>query len=499
MNFKITLQSGETTALSCFMGFFGETLSAESLEEALKKENMDTTRIVAMDISAETLEIQWGSQFRSCENLEQVSLRAGKLLKLNCYNFKDSHVRQVSLSAPEIWFNDGVFADAPELNQVHIYGRILDGQHRGLSEMLFMNCKNLTHVSGFYHGDSLMPGVFSNCPRLITPLDFRVRKLGYRTFSGCASLRKLHLHNGLKDLGYAAFENCTALEDIYIPDTVENLGTDTFSGCTGLKSIHLPDGISCIPDGFLRDCASLRKCFIPDSVTTIGAGAFEGCSLMLSPYFPEQLREIRSRAFCGCTSIQTVLIPESVQTIAEDAFERCPQLVIKGKRGSAAEIYAQDHQIPFQDVFGAEARPQTEPEYDLQRFISAHRQDYATALREIKNGRKVSHWMWYIFPQMKGLGKYATSQLYGIGSLEEAAAYLADPYLGGHMYEICDALLQLDTGNAHAVFGSPDNLKLRSSMTLFALVAGDDSVFQKVLDKYYGGRRDGKTLQLLNR
>ena len=135
--------------------------------------------------------------------------------------------------------------------------------------------------------------------------------------------------------------------------------------------------------------------------------------------------------------------------------------------------------------------------YDLRRFISAQKQDYLTALEEIRRGRKRSHWMWYIFPQLRGLGMSSTSYFYGIESLEEARAFLDDPYLGGNLREISQALLSLDTGDARSVMGNPDDLKLRSSMTLFSLAAPEEPVFKKVLEKFYRGAQDLATLRIL--
>lgn len=133
----------------------------------------------------------------------------------------------------------------------------------------------------------------------------------------------------------------------------------------------------------------------------------------------------------------------------------------------------------------------------LQRFEDAHRQDYETALAEIRRGRKTSHWMWYIFPQLKGLGYSPTAQYYSIENLAEAEAFLAHPVLGVHLVEISRALLALETNNADLVFGYPDNLKLRSSMTLFAQIREADPVFGQVLDKFFEGKPDQRTLELL--
>jgi uncharacterized protein (DUF1810 family) len=135
--------------------------------------------------------------------------------------------------------------------------------------------------------------------------------------------------------------------------------------------------------------------------------------------------------------------------------------------------------------------------YDLQRFIDAQQGDYATALSEIKNGRKRSHWMWYIFPQVQGLGFSSTSKHYAIKGIDEARAYLAHPVLGKRLIEISSELLKLPANDANSIFGSPDDMKLRSSMTLFAEVPGADGVFQKVLDKFFNNEKDTLTLQQL--
>jgi len=138
-------------------------------------------------------------------------------------------------------------------------------------------------------------------------------------------------------------------------------------------------------------------------------------------------------------------------------------------------------------------------DHSLQRFLDAQARDYPQALAEIKAGRKRSHWMWYIFPQIQGLGFSSTSQYYAIRDAAEAAAYLAHPVLGPRLVEISGELLKLTGRDARRVFGSPDDLKLRSSMTLFAAVTGADPVFRAVLEAYFGGKADGKTLQQLGR
>ena len=139
--------------------------------------------------------------------------------------------------------------------------------------------------------------------------------------------------------------------------------------------------------------------------------------------------------------------------------------------------------------------------YDLMRFLQAQegRQEgtYSQALAEIRRGRKVSHWIWYIFPQLKGLGRSSMSEFYGISGMEEARAHLKNPVLGARMIEICNALLALEAKDIVQVMGRPDDKKLKSSMTLFEAAAEKPEVFQRVLDKYYQGKRDGRTLRML--
>jgi uncharacterized protein (DUF1810 family) len=146
----------------------------------------------------------------------------------------------------------------------------------------------------------------------------------------------------------------------------------------------------------------------------------------------------------------------------------------------------------------SEPRTQSDP-YDLARFVEAQAHDYATALAELESGRKRSHWMWYLFPQCHGLGSSPTAAHYAIRSLAEAEAYLRHPVLGPRLVECAEALLAIEGRSAHEIFGSPDDLKLKSSATLFALVSPAGSVFGQLLDRYFAGAHDDRTLRLLGR
>ena len=139
-------------------------------------------------------------------------------------------------------------------------------------------------------------------------------------------------------------------------------------------------------------------------------------------------------------------------------------------------------------------------ELDLERFVRAQENVYARALAELRAGRKRSHWMWWVFPQVAGLGQSPTSRHYALAGLEEARAYLDDPVLGRRLGECVDALLALDDDDPVAVLGGIDTMKLRSSMTLFAHAAGDEEArrpFREVLDRYFHGKEDPETLARL--
>jgi uncharacterized protein (DUF1810 family) len=139
----------------------------------------------------------------------------------------------------------------------------------------------------------------------------------------------------------------------------------------------------------------------------------------------------------------------------------------------------------------------TDDPYLLGRFVRAQQDDFEQALAEIRSGKKRTHWMWYIFPQIDGLAFSSTSKHYAIKSIEEAKEYLAHPILGPRLLECAEAVLRVEGRSATEIFGSPDDLKLRSCATLFACVSPPGSVFDRLLDKYYRGERDRKTLRLL--
>jgi uncharacterized protein (DUF1810 family) len=134
--------------------------------------------------------------------------------------------------------------------------------------------------------------------------------------------------------------------------------------------------------------------------------------------------------------------------------------------------------------------------YNLQRFVEAQEPVYGQVCAELRAGRKRTHWMWFVFPQMRGLGRSSTAEKFGISSLEEARAYAAHLVLGARLRECCRLLLQLDSGDARTIFGFPDDVKLRSSMTLFARAAPNDAIFRQVLEKFFNREEDAATLRM---
>jgi len=135
--------------------------------------------------------------------------------------------------------------------------------------------------------------------------------------------------------------------------------------------------------------------------------------------------------------------------------------------------------------------------YDLDRFVHAQEGDYGRALSEIRAGRKRSHWMWYVFPQLDGLGVSPTSRRYAVRSLDEARAYLRHPVLGPRLVECCEAVMTADGRSASDIFGTPDDMKLRSCATLFAMASAPGSVFERLLERYFNGEPDPRTRRLI--
>ena len=134
----------------------------------------------------------------------------------------------------------------------------------------------------------------------------------------------------------------------------------------------------------------------------------------------------------------------------------------------------------------------------LDRFVKAQEKMYPIAMKEIQNGKKLSHWMWYMFPQLRGLGRSSMAHTYGIKGLDEAKAYLEHPVLSGRLYELCMALLHHKDKSAYEIFGDIDSMKLKSSMTLFALTSEDYTMFDQVLECFFNGEMDEVTVKLIN-
>lgn len=138
-----------------------------------------------------------------------------------------------------------------------------------------------------------------------------------------------------------------------------------------------------------------------------------------------------------------------------------------------------------------------ENQFHLERFVAAQDKVYETVLEELSQGKKQSHWMWFIFPQTAGLGRTETAKKYALGSLDEAKAYLSHPVLGARLLECTKLVLAIDGKSANTIFGHPDDLKFKSSMTLFLLAAPNTKVFQSAIDKFYNGDKDELTVEII--
>ena len=135
----------------------------------------------------------------------------------------------------------------------------------------------------------------------------------------------------------------------------------------------------------------------------------------------------------------------------------------------------------------------------LDRFLKAQENTFHIAMEELKRGKKQSHWMWFIFPQLRGLGMSDMAHIYGISGLEEAIAYLEHPTLSGRLQELCGALLHHRDKSAREIFGNTDAMKLKSSMTLFALTSEEHTIFDEILDIFFAGKMDKRTVEMINK
>ena len=142
--------------------------------------------------------------------------------------------------------------------------------------------------------------------------------------------------------------------------------------------------------------------------------------------------------------------------------------------------------------------PMNANENNLERFLDAHTKMYGQAIHELRMGKKRSHWMWYIFPQISGLGRSGTAKFYAIENIIEAQEYLNHPVLGARLFECTEAVLDIEEPNISKVLSSPDDMKLKSSMTLFSSISPSGNVFTQVLNKYFNGDHDNNTLRLLS-
>lgn len=282
---------------------------------------------------------------------------------------------------------------------------------------------------------------------------------------------------------------------IYTPDVVICKSDISFPERIDEKDWVKVDVITCAapnlrdkPSNFFNPYAGSKKAVISDDdllylhkrriemvfkiaakhgVDVLILGAF-GCGAFMNP------PKIVANAF------------RSVQSMYAKYFETIEYAVFCGGEET-------DNYVAFCKEFGIERN------FDLSRFLEAHEKHYVTALNEIKSGHKKSHWMWYIFPQISGLGHSKTSKFYAISDIDEAKAYIKNDVLRAHMIEICEALLKLESDNASDIFGYPDDMKLKSSMTLFEIADSDTGIYKKVLEKFFDLKRDRATLDIIKK
>ena len=293
-----------------------------------------------------------------------------------------------------------------------------------------------------------------------------------------------------------AFKDCTNLREVSGTFYGNYLADSTFENCVSLIATPFLQ-VRSIGRKAFYNCSSLTSVCFGDNLEIIYDYAFFNCSSLTSVELPVSIKKIGANAFRGCQALTEVTIPFGIDEIGTDAFAEIPHLTFKGYPDTAAEAYAKENGIRFVSVI-----PSLKPiheEYDLSRFTDAHKCKFEIALSEIKSGQKKTHWMWYIFPQISGLGKSPDSIFYSIKDIGEARAFINDEYLGGNLRKICEALLTLPSCDAEAIFGTTDERKLKSSMTLFYEATNGNELFKAVLDKFFNGKPDYRTLNMLNK
>ena len=382
-----------------------------------------------------------------------------------------------------------------------------------------------------------------------------VESIGECAFKYCTSVESVVIPKGVKRIGSKAFENCLKLKKIVIPSTVEYIGSDAFSnclkrelisvekgnavyhsqgnclietarkflvlgcnnsvipddgsvvtigpyafdGCDEMEDIIIPNGIEAICESAFSYCGGLTSVVIPDSVTFGDRRVFMCCQNLYKIIFSKEILELYEQVCSDCDNLSEVILPEKLTYIDELAFVACPQLACVTIPKSVSYISLTAFDETTEVIIEDQEFVNKMNEKTFDNFVRAQENTYSIALEEIRKGRKETHWMWYIFPQLRGLGKSVELHIFGIEDLDEARAYLEHPILSQRLYEITGELLKGKENNPQKIFGVIDAMKLRSSMTLFALASEENSVFHCLLDKFYCGTMDEKTLELLKR
>ena len=382
-----------------------------------------------------------------------------------------------------------------------------------------------------------------------------VESIGECAFKYCTSVESVVIPKGVKRIGSKAFENCLKLKKIVIPSTVEYIGSDAFSnclkrelisvekgnavyhsqgnclietarkflvlgcnnsvipddgsvvtigpyafdGCDEMEDIIIPNGIEAICESAFSYCGGLTSMVIPDSVTFVDRRVFMCCQNLCKIIFSKEILELYEQVCSDCDNLSEVILPEKLTYIDELAFAACPQLAHVTIPKSVSYISLTAFDETTEVIIEDQEFVNKMKEKTFDNFVRAQENTYSIALEEIRKGRKETHWMWYIFPQLRGLGKSVESHIFGIEDLDEAREYLEHPILSQRLYEMTGELLKGKESNPQTIFGVIDAMKLRSSMTLFALVSEENSIFHCLLDKFYCGVMDEKTLELLQR
>ncbi len=291
--------------------------------------------------------------FMECRNITSVTIPSTVTWIGESAFYRCANLSQITLPKGLTTIGNNAFSHCASLTEINIPDGVTS-----IGGAAFQDCSSLTEIIIPQGVTSIGSYAFDGCSSLteITIPD-SVTSIGYRAFGNCSSLTEITIPDSVTSIDWYAFQNCSSLTEITIPDSVTSIGIYAFQNCSSLTEITIPDSVTSIGVSAFYGCSSLTKVNMPETVVTsdyyyISGSMFYGCTKLREIAIPNGVRSIDSASFYGCTKMTNAYIPASVTSIADDAFGECYSLTITGYRGSYAETFANEHNIPFEVAAG---------------------------------------------------------------------------------------------------------------------------------------------------